>query len=214
MRVVLTGFLVLLSASLFAQSGYKLSFKIKGLKDTTAYLGHYYAENTYLDDTAKVDKHGSFVFDGKKNLPQGVYMRVMGPKGKIAKVFDLVIGQDQEFTFETDTTDYIGHLQVSGDEDNKLFFDNIVFNKARHDEAEPYIKVLEDSTLKEDQKKAAREEFQKINKKVLVYQDGIIAKSPNSVTAKLLKATKQIEIPDPPKKANGTIDSTFQPMRC
>ncbi len=210
MRIVLIGFLALVSANLFGQTGYKLAFKIKGLKDTTAYLGHYFDESTYLDDTARVDKQGTFVFDGKKTLPQGVYMLVIGPKGKISKVFDLVVGKDQDFTLETDTSDYIGHLKVSGDEDNKLFFENIRFNKDRHDEAEPYIKVLQDSTLKEDQKKSAREEFQKINKKVLSYQDDLIAKSPNSVTAKLIKASKQIEIPDPPKKANGNIDSTFQ----
>jgi peroxiredoxin len=101
-------------------------------------------------------------------------------------------------------------MKVIGDVDNKLFFENILFNKDRHEEADPFIKVLEDSTLKDDQKKNAREEFAKINKKVLAYQDELIAKYPATITAKLLKATKQIEIPDPPKLHNGKVDSTFQ----
>lgn len=210
MRITITIAVVLISLQSFAQSGYKLNFKIKGLKDTTAYLGHYFAESTYLDDTARVDKQGAFVFDGKKALPQGVYMLVIGPKGKISKIFDLVVGHDQEFLLETDTSDFISHMKVTGDVDNKLFFENILFNKSRHEEASPYIKVLEDSTLAEDKKIKARAEFQKINQKVLVYQDGIIEKNGSTVTARLLKATKQIIVPDPPKKANGNIDSTFQ----
>ena len=30
------------------------------------------------------------------------------------------------------------------------------------------------------------------------------------MTAKILKASQAVKIPDPPKKADGTIDSTFQ----
>ncbi len=210
MRIALITCIALVSFQCLAQSGYKLTFKIKGLKDTTAYLGHYFAESTYLDDTAKVDKQGAFIFDGKKTLAQGVYILVMGPKGKISKVFDLVVGQDQDFTLETDTSNYIAHMKVTGDVDNNLFFENILFNKDRHDEASQYIKILEDSTLKEDQKKSARAEFQKINKKVLAYQDDLIDKNPTTITSKILKATKQIEIPEPPKMANGKFDSTFQ----
>jgi thiol-disulfide isomerase/thioredoxin len=80
----------------------------------------------------------------------------------------------------------------------------------RHNEAEPFIKILKDSTLKDDQKKGAREGFTKINDKVNVYQDDIIAKHPATLTARIFKANKPVRIPDPPKKADGTIDSTFQ----
>ena len=210
MRIGLIVISCLLAIASFAQSGYKITFKIKGLKDSTAYLGHYLDENNYLDDTTKVNHQGVFTFDGKKPLAQGVYMLVMGPKGKISKVFDFAVGSDQDFTIETDTSDYYGKLKVIGDLDNTLFFENLMLIKQGHDEAEPYIKVLKDSTLKEDQKKAARDGFNAVSKKVLTYQNKLIEQNPTTVTAKLIKATKQIEIPEPPKKANGSIDSTFQ----
>src|SRR5690606_37280578 len=41
-------------------------------------------------------------------------------------------------------------------------------------------------------------------------QKDIIAKYPATMTARLLKSSHPITIPDPPKKADGTIDSTFQ----
>ena len=56
-------------------------------------------------------------------------------------------------------------MVVNGDLDNKLFFENMMFYMERHKEDEPYIKILQDSTLKEDQKKSAREGFSKINDK-------------------------------------------------
>ena len=49
----------------FSQAGYKINFKIKGWKDKTAYLGHYYGESTYIKDTAKVNASGEFFFDNK-----------------------------------------------------------------------------------------------------------------------------------------------------
>jgi len=79
-----------------------------------------------------------------------------------------------------------------------------------HKEADPYLKVIQDSTLKEDQKTAAREGFKKINDKVMAHQDQIIASHPETLIARMLKVTREITIPDPPKKPDGSIDSTFQ----
>ncbi len=189
-----------------AQSGYKIDFKVKGWKDTTVYLGHYYGEQTYLKDTARASAAGVFTFDNAKTLPQGVYFLVLNK----SKIFDFVVGNDQLFSMETSSEDYIKNMVVKGDEDNRLFFENMQFNMERNTEAEPFIKILRDSTLSEDQKKPARESFAKVNEKVAAYQKDLISKNAKTLTARLLKATQPIDIPAPPKKADGTIDSTFQ----
>jgi len=203
-RVIL--FLMIGSVSAFSQSGYKINFNIKGWKDTTAYLGHFYGESTYIKDTARVNKSGEFFFDNKTTLPQGVYFLVLNKN----KIFDFVVGSDQFFTLETESPDYVPKMKVIGDEDNKLFFENIAFNIERNKEAEPIIKILKDSTLKEDQKKDSRAAFTKINEKVLAYQKEQISKYPKTMTARMLKASQIVTIPDPPKLPNGKIDSTFQ----
>jgi len=59
MRIVVVIVGVLLSVSSWAQ-GYKIDFKIKGLKDTTTYLGYYYGESTYIKDTARVSATGEY----------------------------------------------------------------------------------------------------------------------------------------------------------
>ena len=206
MRHVLLTLVLFISANCFAQTGYNIRFKVDGLKDTTAYLGYYYGESTFVKDTAKVNHAGEFAFDGKQILPQGVYFLVLNK----TRIFEMVVGQDQTFSLETSTADYVKNMKVSGDIDNKLFFENMIFNMERHQEAEPYIKTIQDSTLSEDQKKTARENFSKINERVLAYQENVINQHPGTLTARIFKANKPIKIPDPPKKADGTIDSTFQ----
>jgi thiol-disulfide isomerase/thioredoxin len=186
---------------------YSIQFKIQGLKDTTAYLGYYFAEATYVRDTARVNGKGEFTFDGKQVLPQGVYFLILNK----SRIFDFVIGNNQRFSLETNTADYVKNMVVKNDLDNKLFFDNMAFNMDRNKEAEPFIKILQDSTLKDESKKIeAREAFSKINDKVTVYQNDIISKHPATMTARLFKVNKKVEVPDPPKRPDGSIDSTFQ----
>lgn len=198
--------LLLLTTMAWAQSGYKIEMKLAGVKDTTAYLGFYYSEQTYLKDTARVNSQGAFAFEGSKSLPHGVYFLVINK----SRLFEFVVSDDQRFNLETDPADYVKNMKVTGDEDNRLFFENMIFNMERHMEADPFVKVLKDSTLKEDAKANAREEFKKINDRVMAHQNELAEKYPKMLTTKLLLSSKQIDIPEPPKKADGTIDSMFQ----
>ena len=206
MRTGLLTLILFISVACAAQTGYKIRFKVDGLNDTTAYLGYYYGESTFVKDTARVNHSGEFAFDGRQSLPQGVYFLVLNK----TRIFEFVVGQDQDLSLETSTSDYVKHMKVDGDIDNKLFFDNMVFNMERHLEAEPYIRIIQDSTLSEADKKEAREDFRKVNEKVLAYQEDVIRQHPTTLTARIFKANKAIAIPDPPKKADGSIDSTFQ----
>jgi len=122
----------------------------------------------------------------------------------------MVIGDSQHFSMVTSTEDYVLNMKVTGDPDNKLFFESMVYNMERHKEAEPFLKVIQDSTMSEEKKKTARESFAKVNNKVIAYQMDIISKHPTTITAKIIKGSQAIKIPEPPKKSDGSIDSTFQ----
>jgi hypothetical protein len=106
-------------------SGYQLKFKLTGLKDTTVYLGYYYAEGTYVRDTARVNNSGEFMFDGKEYLPQGIYFLVLDKTRMFEPGF--VIGANQHFTLESTYDEIVKNMVVKGDPDNKLFFDNMHF---------------------------------------------------------------------------------------
>ncbi len=213
MKLLFLLLFILASCLSRGQDGYDLRFQIADLKDTTVYLGYYYGESTFRRDTAKTDKEGHFRFSKPKRLERGVYFLILNRSEKVqVKLFEpgFLVSQDQHFSLVTSGPDYIRNMKVAGDEDNRLFFMNMIYNAERHKEAEPYVKVLGDSTLNEDQKKDARIAYNIIDKKVQEYQDAVIVKSPLSLTAKLLRVNRRIDVPPPPKNADGTIDSTWQ----
>jgi peroxiredoxin len=196
----------LLTTSSFAQTGYKIDFKVKGWKDTTVYLGYFQGDQTFIKDTARVNPTGDFSFEGSKALLQGIYILVLDK----TRMLDFVVGADQRFGFDMDNADMVKSMKVSGDEDNKLFFDYAQFDLVQRTKAEPLIKILRDSTLKDEDKKDAREAFRKISEDVIAYQTEMFKAHPTMMTSRYLKAQREVEVPPAPKKDDGTIDSTFQ----
>lgn len=206
MRTTLFLSFAFVTLNLAAQDGYKIDFKIKGLKDTTAYLGFYLQENTFVKDTARVNASGSFTFRGSQPLPQGIYIIILGN----SILSDLLVGPNQRFAMETVAPEYVKNMVVKGDDDNRIFFENRLFEIERDNEAKPFATILKDSIATEEQKKNAREQLMKITETVMTNRQSIIEKYPETVVARLMKASTPIRIPEPPKKPDGTIDSTFQ----
>jgi peroxiredoxin len=197
---------LLIGSSSMGQSGYKIDVTVHGWRDSTVFLGYFQGDQTFVKDTARVSPQGQFTFEGSKTLLQGIYILVLGK----SRVLDFVVGTDQRFALEMDKDDMLKTIKVTGDEDNKLFFDYAQFDLAQRIKAEPLVKVLRDSTLKEDAKKEAREGFKKVSEDVVAYQSELIKAHPTAMTARYLKAQRDIEIPPAPTRADGTIDSSFQ----
>jgi peroxiredoxin len=203
---LLVAFFILLSSTAFAQQAYRLDFKVKGLKPGPIMLCYYQQDKPFSRDTAQVDNNGEFSFTGTKALGQGIHFILRDS----SFLFDFIVGKDQEFAIETSTQDYIGNMVVNGDEDNAMFLNNRRLLAAANKSIESHIKILRDSTADPTLKKEASKIYEETGKNVVAQQEKIIAMDPTSVTARLLKMHKQVSIPSPPKKADGSIDSTFQ----
>ena len=206
MRASLIVLALLSSLPLLGQQGYDLQFRIKGLQDTTVWLGYYYGESTYRRDTAVVDSNGEFHFRGAEALPQGIYLIAQNK----TRLLEFVVGADQQFKLETDTSGYIENMKVTGDTDNTIFFENMRFNKAQHEDAQPVMAVIQDSTASEEAKREARKKLEAVNAAVAEYHEKIIREHPGTITSKIFLATRPLKTPEPPKLADGSIDSTFQ----
>lgn len=104
----------------WAQTGYKIEGTIKGLKPGAYTLAHYFGfDQTVTKDTALVDEKGQLSFTGSKPLPEGLYMVLKPNKNRL---FDLIVGPQQEFTFASDTSNIIANMKIDGSIDNQLFF--------------------------------------------------------------------------------------------
>lgn len=194
-----------LGLSSFAQSGYKIDFHIDGLQDSTIILGYFFGESTYVKDTSVADHKGNFSFEGNTTLDHGTYFLVLGK----TRLFDFLMGDDQYFKVSTTHPDYIENLSFTGDKDNELFLNDLLFNAERNEEAKPFVKVLQDKTSTQEANATAREGLNKVTDKVNEHHKQLIKEHPNAVLTQIIKARKQVEVPDPPVLDNGKVDSSY-----
>lgn len=177
----------------FAQeNAYQLDFHVNGWTDTTAYLGYYYGESTYIKDTAIVDDKGKFTFSGDKELQNGVYFLVLNT----SKIFELIIGDNKNFKMKTDASGLIEQMVVEGDKENKLFFENIIYTSNMNKKAQPFVSILQDSLAGEEDKLNARKSLNAIGDEVKMYHNKLIEENKGSILATILKAQRTIEVPE------------------
>lgn len=205
-------FSFLLLPAVWAQSttetpsdGFRITGHIKGLKDTTCVLAHYFGATQYIPkDTARVDGAGNMVFEGKKSLPQGLFLVVVPKKGYL----QLLVTDDQQFSFETDTTNMIKNMKVTGSKENELFYAY----------QQQLSKLSEEAQVLNMQKKIRTDavsitmlnkQMGDLQKQANDYRTQFLKENPTTFAAKLLKATAEPEVPPAPKAANGRPDSLW-----
>ncbi len=198
--------LVFTSWSVYSQKGYEIKVKIHGFRDTSIILGHHFAGNMYPDDTIKLDKNGFGVFKGKSALPHGIYLIFLPNK----TYFDIIIADNQHFSVENDTTDLFRKIKFTNSKENEIFYSYQYFLSSKRDEMKTLMDKKKNATTEAD-KNALTEKMKNIDKEVKKYKEEVQKQLPNSFVSKFIKATIDIDVPEPPKDANGkVIDSLFQ----
>ncbi|MCK4661381.1 MAG: DUF5106 domain-containing protein [Bacteroidales bacterium] len=187
--------------------GYKIKVHIKGLKDVDLYLGYHFADKKFVVDTIKIDNKGNGIFEGNEPLKKGIYLIVMPNK----TYFEILIDNDQEFSVETDTTDYINNMKFSGSSENNIFLNYNKYMIEQQKKAADIRKKLGNKDIDEDSTKYYKDELTKTNDNVKQKWNEIISENPNSLLAKIVNILIDVEIPDAPVNENGNItDSLFQ----
>ena len=185
--------------------GYRIQLSISSDNpvEDILYLGFYYNGSTFLADTAQHAGKGIYLFeDDSVTLERGFYFFVNEAKQPL---FDFVIGDDQSFDITLTGTGREQEIDVSGDEENALFFQISRNNKANYLAALPLIKIAEDSLALEDDRASAREELNQIQAEATEARDAFIAENSQSIAAIYLATLK--EVPTPKQLPNGKEDS-------
>jgi thiol-disulfide isomerase/thioredoxin len=197
--------LILISFEIQAQ-GYEIKVKISNLPSKQVILGHYLSKTMYPDDTVKLDQKGYGVFTGKKKLPVGMYL-VYLPS---ASYFDLVIGEDQQFSLESDTADFLHTLSFKGSDENQIFLDFQHYFASLRNKADSLttrIKAETDNVIKDE----LTSSLKKVNDQRIIKIQQIQKEHPDLFISAFLRATLDVTVPDPPKDKNGVvIDSNWQ----
>ncbi|MEO6166597.1 MAG: redoxin domain-containing protein [Chitinophagales bacterium] len=203
------GFLLCLLAFPFnsysQKQGYQIIIHIPAMKDTPCYLANYYGDKQYIQDTVLSDVNGTVVFEGREQLPGGIYLFVFPDK----RYFEMLVDKEQYFTMETKWDDPINNMKVKGSKDNDLFYEYLKFAvqlQKNSMEAQERLKTASskaDTTSINDQLKANDE-------KMTAYRKKYMQDHPETFLTKIFTTMPEPEIPkEIPTLPNGRKDSTY-----
>lgn len=197
--ILISFFVLSLVMHSFGQ-GYHIEATLKGLKDSSCVLGHWsYSNKQFVaKDTAKADGNGKMIFDGKTNLPGGLYLLLLPGNQKWLEF--VYSGKETNFSMVTDTADFVGTMDVKGSKENQLFY-------AYQKELKNRVKEIE--SLNKTQTADASVKLKQAQDQFKNYRDKFIKDNADTFTAKLLKMSADPEVPAAPKLANGKTDSLW-----
>ncbi|MDX2001874.1 MAG: DUF5106 domain-containing protein [Chitinophagales bacterium] len=188
-----------------AKDAYSIKVKITSLKDTSIYLAYHFGDKQYMKDTLKLNNMGMGTFRGTEKLEQGIYLVVMPSK----TYFEIIVGDDQDFSIENDTANFVEHMKVEGSDENRIFYDDMRFIMGKQKERQALDAKLKEEK-DEQKKKDIKKQLEDIDKSVVAYRKDIRIKNPNLLYSKVLYTLEEIEIPEAPKNEKGVvIDSAF-----
>ena len=173
-------------ATSFSQT-YKVTLQAPQYHAGIAYLTYHMGKSLAVEDSAAVSAKGTAIFTGKTKLPPGIYAMVLPGKNKSV---DFLVDKEQLISIRIDTTDLLKKTIVTGSPANVLLqqYQNTIAAKAVLLDAEKNAynnaKSKADTALHE-----AR--YNKLNKELNDYREGIIKTQPKSMLAALLNAMRE-----------------------
>ncbi len=180
-----------LSFKLFSQ-GHKIDITVKGMADSTIYFAYHYGSKKFIADTLVADQNGSIIVEGKDSLPGGVYLVVLPGR----KYFEVLMGDDQEFSVTAGTDDFLNTLSFTGSEENTAFLEYQRFlvktNRENQQLKKDQIKHLNNT----DSLFLIQEQLDNNNKKIKDYVKEINNKFPGTFLVNLLNAMTPPERPE------------------
>jgi len=193
--------------------GHDITFTIQNSQDEMVFLAVYYREKLILQDSAKVaNKQGNtrqFIFKGDKTYQGGLYKLV---SQKHRPYLDFVMDKNQNFSVQCDTIGNVENIIFINSPENlelHAFQKQTVTAQKRMSAYRTAYNSFEKSGNK-DSVEFYKNKITELNKEMEDFIKSLISRNPDYLFSKMQKAYRAIVVPDPPVKADGTIDSTFQ----
>jgi thiol-disulfide isomerase/thioredoxin len=183
---------------------YDIKVQIKGLKQAdTVFLARYYGDKRFYQDTAIVDSKGFVTFADTTHLKEGMYFLLLPGQ----KIFDFILSPSI-FSFSINESDPVKSAQFKNSPDNTAFYayQNFFLNqKEKADTLNAQIK-----TASPAQKAVLSKQLAAIDSTMLIFIQDFLKNNPKSLFTAILKSSKDVDVPPAPKRADGSIDSTWQ----
>lgn len=171
---------------------YHIAIELKGSTDSTAYLAHYFDGRIFADDTTQL-VNGKGLFSKDKVLDQGIYVVYLPSQ----KYFDLLIGNDQEFSITADPSNFIESISINGAKESEAFHRFQKFMKLQNEKTKQLQDAFAANKDVPGEKEKIQEAYQKADVEVRNYIQNLGTEFPdNSFVSKFAQFTLSPKIPD------------------
>lgn len=188
------------SQSLMAKKGHEIKITVKGFMEEQAFLAHHYGDKQYIKDTAYFKQGTPIIFKGSEKLKAGIYMVVLPPRNQY---FEIIISPDeQHFSLETDTADFVMSMKTTNTKENKLFYEDLRFVSLKRKQVESLNQQLNGLSGQPDAQAKLRLKLRDIDQEVKSYRNKIIRSYPGRIYTKVLMCMREPEVPEAPAGAD------------
>lgn len=203
-------FIMLAAAhSASAKDGFSIRIKLKNVKDSMAYLAHYYGKplpTLYKTDSATFDKSGSIHFQSKEKTLGGIYIVLLANK---QTYFEVILNNGDDMEVSGDVKELPTSLRFKNSPENTKFVEYVTFLTKYGKEQDSLAKQFaEAKTLADTQR--IRSRSREISNIVADYRHEYVNANPASFLAHVFNA---LEVPQVPEGKHllpsGEEDSNF-----
>ena len=193
-KTILLALISLITALSYSQvkNGYEISLNINGLRDSTIFLAYHLGDKQYINDTIKLDKAGNAIIRGTQTLPQGIYMIVLPGR----KYFEMLMGQDQQFSASCNYNDFFNTLRFSGSDENTAFMDYQRKWILKQQQAAALSKRIQDNKQNSDSLKILTAREALLGNEMKTYLRSVADANKGNLLSVIIRAMLPVEIPD------------------
>ncbi len=203
-------FILFIAFSSIAQSkGHKIEITVDNFQEKQLYFAVHYGNKQYIKDTLDITAEGTFIKQGEEPLKQGIYLAILPPDNNY---FELLVGSDDEqfFSAKTSTENFVTNMQVKGTKENERFYEYLIYMGNQRKKADELRKELEEVKENAGKSKKITDKIDAIDEEVEAYQADFMTKYAGSLGAAMIKASKDVPIPDPKEKLDKKAMQEYQ----
>lgn len=177
--------------SLYAE-GHNIKINVPKMANKQIILAFYRDKQILAADTAQLDTHGDGVFKSSKKLAHGLYILYFSP----SNIFDLIIGNNQNFSIKTDTVDVVNHIKFEGSPENTAFLDFQKYMISHNQKMRKIYQEIEQAPDKNKNRQKYNELIRQNGQEAENYVIKLITQFQGTALATFLSAMRIPEIPD------------------
>lgn len=185
-----------------ADKGYRISVKVDGLTEGDVMLAYHFGERQYLQDTARMEQPGIYIFESETRLDPGMYLIVVPGQ----KFFEVIVDQNQHFSITTKMDEFVEITSFDRSPDNQAFYQYLRFIREKSERINLIRGELGLDGLVDSRRQELTAQMEEIDAAVKEKQKDYIRRFPNGLFSRILLAQQEPEMPDAPLKEDGTPD--------